>query len=142
MVSKSRKKRLFDGMDYRELQCSNTQRKKLLTRADQVWLKSHQYKNSGWENVIKLHQKINALLSSYQEDDLSLEDLFLEADRIGNKYQTTKEINAFHQALSATVESISQQVDHYFPDEESEMIDYRPRQPESAKVRKAKGRKR
>lgn len=126
MVSKSKKKRLFDGKGYREIQRSNTQRKELLSKTDQSWLREHQYKNVGWDKVIQLQQKINDFLNSYRKDDLSLEDLFLEADRIGSKYQTAEEINAFYQALSETVESIGQKVDQYFPDEEPEVLDYSP----------------
>lgn len=129
-------------MVYRELQRSNTQRKPLLSKSDQEWLKTHDYKNVGWEKAIQLHHKISEFLDSYKQEDASLEDLFLEADRIGNKYQTEEEIEAFHQALSATVEGIAQKVDQYFPDEESEAIDFRPRQSRSAKVGRSKKRKR
>lgn len=142
MVEKTTRKRLFDGMGYRELQRSNTQRKKLLSKSDQDWLRKHHYKNVGWEKVIQLHQKISALLDSYKEEDASLEDLFLEADRIGNKYQTVDEINTFHQVLGETIESIAQKVDQYFPNEEPEIIDFRSNQPRSAKTVKAKKRKR
>ncbi len=142
MAKKSDKKRLFDGLAYRELQRSNTQRRKLLSKADQDWLKKHHYRNLGWDHVIQLHQKINDFLDTYKEDDLSLEELFLEADRIGNKYQTPEEINTFHQALSATVESIAQKVDRHFPDEENEMIDFRPHQSRSPKVSQPKKPKR
>lgn len=125
MASKSKKKRLFSGMGYREVQRSNSQRKKHLSKADQTWLKENNYKNTGWDNVILLYQKINDLLAQSQDDDLSLEDLFLAADRIGNKYQTAEEVESFQQALSTTVESIAQQVDEQFPDDEAEAIDYR-----------------
>ena len=141
MASQSKKKRLFDGIGYRELQSSNTQRKKLLSKTDQAWLREHSYKNVGWDNIIQLHQQINHFLDAYKDDDLSLEDLFLEADRIGNKYQTTEEINEFHHALSATVERIGQKVDQHFPDEEPEIVDYRPRQTRSVKGRKPSSRK-
>ncbi|QQE66212.1 hypothetical protein GFS31_29100 [Leptolyngbya sp. BL0902] len=142
MANKSAKKRLFDGMGYRELQSSNTQRRKLLSKIDQDWLRQKHYKNVGWENVIQLHRKINAFLATYQEDDVSLEDLFLEADRIGSRYQTSEEINGFHQTLSETMESIAQKIDQFFPDEEPEMIDFRPRQSRSSNVIKSKKRKR
>lgn len=126
MASNSKKKRLFSGMGYREVQRSNSQRKKHLSKADQTWLKENNYKNTGWDNVIRLYQKINDFLDQSQDDDLSLEDLFLAADRIGNKYQTPEEIQSFQQALSATVESIAKQVDQQFPDDEIEVVDYRP----------------
>lgn len=142
MASKSNKRRLFDGLTYRELQSSNTRRRKLLSKANQVWLKNHRYKNVGWDNVIHLHQKINSFLDTHKEDDLSLEELFLEADRIGSKYQTPEEINTFQQDLSTTVESIAQKIDRHFPEEEPEMIDFRPRQPQFTKISKTKRQKR
>lgn len=142
MANHSRKKRLFDGLGYRELQGLNTQRKKLLSEIDRNWLKQNHYKNVGWDNVIQLHRKISEFLTTYKEDEMSLENLFLEVDRIGNKYQTSEEINAFHQALSVTVESIAQKIDQYFPDEEPEMIDFRPRQSRSPKPGKFRKQRR
>jgi hypothetical protein len=124
MASKKSGKRLFCGMSYREVQRSNSSRRQKLPPQDQKQLKEDGYRNLGWENVIKLYQSIDALLNPPGSDDLTLEDLFLKAERIGNKYQTQEEIAAFHQALSTEAETISEQIDQHFPDEEIEFIDY------------------
>ncbi|NDJ20352.1 hypothetical protein GS682_01550 [Nostoc sp. B(2019)] len=55
---------------------------------------------------------------------MSLEELFLEADRIGNKYLTSKEIQEFNQQLSQEVAEIGEIIDQQFPDTEIEIIDY------------------
>lgn len=124
MASKKSGKRLFCGMSYREVQRSNSDRKKKLPRKDQQWLKDNGYRNVGWDNIIQLYQKLNDLISSPDSDEPTLEELFLNADRIGNKYQTSEEIAAFHQALSTEAEAIAHQVDQQFPDEEFEFADY------------------
>lgn len=110
-------------MSYREVQRSNSSQKKNLPQKDQKWLKENGYRNVGWDNIIKLYQKIDDLLSS-GSDEPTLEELFLKADRIGSKYQTTEEIIAFHQAMSTEVEAISNEIDQQFPDEEFEFVDY------------------
>ncbi|MER3435818.1 MAG: hypothetical protein C4288_21160 [Leptolyngbya sp. ERB_1_1] len=68
-----------------------------------------------------LYQKIQAFLD---QEDSTLEDLFLEADRIGNKYLTSEEIAAFNQQLSEVVSEISEEIDRQFPDTEVESIDF------------------
>ena len=124
MGSKKSKKRLFSGMSYREVQRSNSNRRSNLSKKDQKWLKDNGYKNVGWDNVIKLYQKINDFLTSSDLDDPSLEDLFLKADKIGSKYQTQEEVEAFNQALKLEVEEISDEIDKQFPDLEHELVDY------------------
>ncbi len=124
MVSQKCKPRRFSGMGYREVQCSNTDRKKKLPKADQVWLKTNGYRNVGWDNVIELYQKINDLLVSPDSDDPTLEELFLKADQIGKKYQTVEEVKAFEQVFQAEVNAISEQIDQQFPDQEVEIVDY------------------
>lgn len=124
MVSKKRQQRSFSGMGYREVQRSNTNRKQMLSKPQQKWLKENGYRNVGWEQVIKLYQKINDLQSSSEPDLPSLEDLFLKADQIGGKYQTTEEIAAFNQALQSEVEEISDVIDQQFPDTDYEVVDY------------------
>lgn len=104
-------------MSYTELQKANAQTRKTLSSKNQKWLKANDYKNIGWDNIIKLYQKLNEFLPS-------LEDLFLEADRIGNKYQTAQEISDFNQKMSKEVEEISELIDRQFPDDEIEIIDF------------------
>ncbi|MFM6622197.1 MAG: hypothetical protein ACKPJO_31695, partial [Dolichospermum sp.] len=87
VVSKNRKKN-FQGMSYRELQQHNSQNRIKLSQDDKKWLKKNGYKNLGWDNVINLYNTIQDFLVKYQVEDLTLEELFLEADRIGNKYLT------------------------------------------------------
>jgi hypothetical protein len=124
MANKKSNKRLFSGMGYREVQRSNANRRSKLPKPDQRWLKEQGYRNVGWDNVIQLYQKINDLLASPDEDESTLEDLFLRADQIGNKYQTAEEITAFNQALRTEAEAIADEVDKQFPDPEFEFVDY------------------
>mgnify|MGYP001800671159 CR=1 FL=1 len=105
MASKKSKKRLFSGMGYREVQRSNSGRRKKLPKKDQIWLKEQGYKNVGW-------------------DEDTLEELFLKADRIGNKYQTPAEIAKFNQKLSTEVNEIADEIDRQFPEPETEFVDY------------------
>jgi hypothetical protein len=131
-----RQKQTLNGMSYREVQSSNTLNRAKLSKEDQKWLKENQYKNVGWDAVIKLHQKIEELLNPLV--DLTLEDLFLEADRIGSKYQTAEEIQEFNQQFAEEVSKVSETIDRQFPDTEIEVIDFS----RSAKPRKTKALKR
>jgi hypothetical protein len=124
MVSKMSKKRLFGGMGYRDVQRSNSNRRRKLPKAEQKWLKENGYRNVGWDNVIQLYQKINELLSTPDADDPTLEDLFLKAESIGNKYQTAEEREAFNEALRTEAEAIAQKIDQQFPDDGVEFIDF------------------
>ncbi|MBE9102942.1 hypothetical protein [Vacuolonema iberomarrocanum] len=136
MASKKSKKRLFSGMGYRDVQRSNANRRRKLPRAEQKWLKENGYRNVGWDPVIRLYQKINDLLSAADADDPTLEVLFLQAESIGNKYQTTEEREAFNQALSVEVEAISEKIDQQFPDNEVEFIDFSQVSPASSSQRR------
>jgi hypothetical protein len=131
-----KQKQTLNGMSYREVQSSNTLNRTKLSKEDQKWLKENQYKNVGWDAVIKLYQKIEELLNPWV--DLTLEDLFLEADRIGNKYQTAEEIQEFNQQFAEEVSKVSEAIDRQFPDTEIEVIDFS----RSAKPRKTKTLKR
>ena len=111
-------------MSYREVQGANTLNRSKLSKEDQQWLKNNQYKNVGWGNVISLYQKLEELLNKPPEDDPTLEDLFLEADRIGNKYQSSQEIKEFNQQLAKEVNEVSEAIDRQFPDTEIEIIDF------------------
>lgn len=124
MARKKTKKRLFSGMSYRDVQRSNSDRRGKLPQKDQKWLKEKGYRNVGWDNVIKLYQKINELLIQPTSEEDTLEELFLQADRIGNKYQTSEEIAAFNQQLLTEVNEISDEIDRQFPNSEMEFIDY------------------
>lgn len=119
-----RNKRNFQGMSYGELQKHNSQNRIKLSPADQKWLKENGYKNLGWDNVINLHNTIQDFLVKYQVEDLTLEELFLEADRIGNKYLTEDEIQDFHQKLAKELNELSEEIDKQFPQTEMEIIDF------------------
>jgi len=117
-------KRNFDGMSYREVQCANSSNRIKLQKEDQKWLKDNNHKNVGWNNVVTLHQKIKEFLDKYSLEDLTLEDLYLEADRIGNKYLDRHEIEEFNQALSKELNEISEEIDRQFPDTDIETVDF------------------
>lgn len=123
MASKKSQKRNFNGMSYAEVQHSNSEHRRKLEKDEQKWLKDNGYKNVGWDNVITLYQKIEELNKSPLKD-MSLEELFLEADRIGSKYLTPEEITEFNQQLSKEVSEIGELIDKQFPDTEIEAIDF------------------
>jgi len=119
------KKRLFSGLGYRDVQKSNSIRRGRLSKDKQKWLKDHHYKNVGWDNVIALYQKINEFIADNHDNGETLEELFLAADRIGNKYQAPDEIASFQKQLSQEVERVSEKVDKQFPEVEFEFVDFR-----------------
>ncbi|WP_017298763.1 hypothetical protein [Nodosilinea nodulosa] len=141
MASKKNKQRLFSGMGYRAVQRSNRDRKSKLPKPDRQWLKENGYKNAGWDNVIALYQKINDILASASQDESSLEELFLQADKIGEKYQTPQEIAAFNQALNSETKDISALIDQQFPDAEFEFADYSKTAKSPAKRKSARNHK-
>jgi Holliday junction resolvasome RuvABC endonuclease subunit len=110
--------RFYNGMKYRQLQSYNTQKRQSLTEEKKQWLKSNDYRNIGWEKIIKLYEKITEFLLKDSLQDMSLEDIFLEADRIGNKYQNSEEIHKLNQQLSQINQEISDEIDKHFPDDE------------------------
>jgi hypothetical protein len=116
--------RKFSGMSYREVQKSNSMRRKHINKNQQIWLKKNGYKNVGWDYVIKLYQKINDLLIKSDPDELSLEELFLNVDRLGEKYQTKEEIQDFHQEMAKIAQEISHLIDEQFPETDMEIIDF------------------
>jgi hypothetical protein len=131
-----KQKQTLNGMSYREVQSSNTLNRAKLSQEDQKWLKENQYKNVGWDAVIRLYQKIEELLNPLV--DLTLEDLFLEADRIGSKYQTAEEIQEFNQHFAQVVSEVSETIERQFPDTETEVIDFggSARKPRKSKILK------
>ena len=125
MTDKKSRKKLFQSMSYREVQLANSKNRNELSKADQQWLKNSGYKNVGWDKVIILYKKIEELLRERDNlNDLSLGDLFLEADRIGNKYLTKEEITENNQKLEIANTMINDQIDRSFPDQEDEVIDF------------------
>lgn len=120
---KSRK--YFNSMSYVEVQRTNSENRKRLSPDKQRWLKENGYKNVGWENVIRLYQKIEEWLDKAKFEDMSLEELFLEADRIGNKYLSAEEIAAFNQQMMKEAIEIGELIDQHFPDTEFEILDFR-----------------
>lgn len=120
----NQKKRQFQKMGYREVQRANSINRSKLHKKEQKWLKENGYKNLGWANVISLHEKIEEFLEKSELEDLTLEDLFLEADRVGNKYLTPQEIEEFNQKMFGEVSKISEEVDKHFPDTEIEVVDF------------------
>jgi hypothetical protein len=128
MATQSQKRqstaRTHQGLSYRSLQQKNTTERGKLPKDQQKWLKDNGYKNVGWDAVIQLHDTIADLREREELDDMSLESLFLEADRVGNKYQTAEEIAQFQQAMAQTANAIADQIDAQFPQTELEVIDF------------------
>ncbi|MEH1897459.1 MAG: hypothetical protein V7K94_19555 [Nostoc sp.] len=124
MTDRKSKKIIFNGMSYRDTQHVNSKNRNKLKQEDIRWLKTEDYKNVGWNNVIILYHKIKDFLEKYEFDDLTLEELFLESDRIGNKYLTTQEIQETNHKLSKEVNEIAEEIDKQFPDTEIEFIDF------------------
>lgn len=124
ITKKSKNTKNFNGMSYRDIQRVNSKNRNKLPQKDKKWLKENGYKNIGWNNVIRLNQKINEFLDKSVIEDLSLEELFLEADRIGNKYLSHKEIEEFNQRLAKEINEIAEEIDRQFPDSMIEIIDF------------------
>ena len=143
MASRKHQSRTFSGMGYHEAQRSNSIRRSKLPKTNQIWLKENGYKNVGWDDVIRLYQKINELLAQPDADDEpTLEELFLDADRIGQKYQTREEIEVFNQQLAAEVSAISDLIDQQFPETEVEVIDYSQTTRSQVKTRQSRNKHR
>lgn len=123
-------------MGYRKVQRKNSRNRKLLTLEYQKWLKNNGYRNIGWQNVINLYQKIIELQSEERINRLDLEELFLEADRIGNKYLSSEEIKKNEQKLAKEVNKISEIIDSQFPDNTLTVIDYSNHHKQSKKSRR------
>ena len=133
MTSSKSSKNTHAGFGYRGLQKENSKLREKLATKDRQWLKTNNYRNTGWINIIALFDKINDLLEVDELADLSLEELFLEVDRIGNKYQEPEEIQAFDRAMAVEAEAISEIIDRIFPDTEPESIDFRDLHPVTKK---------
>jgi len=123
MASKN-KARTFEKMKYRQVQRKNSRNRNILPRSKQKWLKENGYRNIGWNNVIDLFKKIKDI---QQEEDIkssSLEELFLEADRLGNKYLDSQEIQQRNLAIANELGQIADIFNEQFPDNTVEVIDY------------------
>jgi hypothetical protein len=124
-----------DGLNYRDLQKANGQRRDRLAKTDRAELKRLGFRNVGWDNVIRLSQRLDELLGLAPDPNLpdpnlpdpdlpSLESLFLEADRIGNAYQSVEEIAAFNQALAEASSAVDEAIDRQFPDNDVEIVHF------------------
>jgi hypothetical protein len=118
------------GLNYRDLQKANGQRRDRLAKADRAELKRQGFRNVGWDNLIRLSQRLDEILGPAPDLNLldpdlpSLESLFLEADRIGNAYQSAEEIAAFNQALAEASNAVDEAIDRQFPDNDVEIIHF------------------
>lgn len=124
MVVKQTKSKTFAGMTYRQLQRKNKSDRAQLSKKDRIWLKTNNYRNIGWTNVINLFQKIKELKERESIRKLDLEQLFIEADRIGNKYLTGKEIQNRNLKIARELNEIADIIDSQFPDRTVEVVDY------------------
>ncbi len=111
-------------MSYRAVQVANSKNRSKLHKKDQIWLKENFYMNIGWDNVVSFYQKIEEFINNYQLEELTLEELFIEADRIGNRYLTNQEIKDYNQSLSKEVNEVAEEIDKQFPETEMEFIDF------------------
>lgn len=118
-------KREFNGMSYRQLQRLNSNNKSKLKYEEVQLLKNGGYKNIGWDKVKDLYLRIEELLNAVYRNGWNLDELFLEANRIGNKYQSAEEIFIHNQELARIVANIDEEIDRHFPDNEIEIIGYK-----------------
>ena len=117
-------KKEFDGMGYRQVQRSNSDNKSKMKSEEIQLLKNSGYKNVGWEKVTQLYLKIEEMLTSPYRENWSLNELFLEADRIGRKYQSVDEIATFEKQFTMLSQEIDDEIERHFPDTEVEIIDF------------------
>jgi hypothetical protein len=123
----ARQARTVEGLGYRGMQQANAARRDRLSKADRAELKRQGFRNVGWDNVIRLSQRLDELLNKLGVDDSdlpSLDSLFLEADRIGNAYQSAEEIAAFNQALAEASSAVDEAIEAHFPDNEVEIVHF------------------
>ncbi|MFA9202033.1 MAG: hypothetical protein ACEQSC_00580, partial [Candidatus Nanopelagicaceae bacterium] len=114
----------FQGLDYRQLQRVNSTQKQQLREEELMILKNEGHKNIGWESVIRLQKRIQELLTSVYRKGWGLDQLFLEADRIGRKYQSSTEIAVYEEQLTILSMEIDDVIDEQFPDTEVEIISF------------------
>lgn len=124
MNRKKSKTKTFARLNYRQIQKKNSRDRLQLTKENQKWLKEHNYKNRGWSNVISLFKKITELKDKENIKKLNLEELFIEADFVGNKYLSDQEINSRNLRIAQELNDIAEIIDAQFPDTTREIIDY------------------
>jgi hypothetical protein len=117
-------KKEFNGMGYRQVQRSNSDNKAKMQSEEVQLLKNSGYKNVGWEKVTQLYLKIQEMSISHYSENWSLSELFVEADRIGRKYQSADEIATFEKQVTMLSQEIDDEIDRCFPDTEVETIDF------------------
>jgi hypothetical protein len=117
-------KKEFNGMGYRQVQRSNSDNKAKMQSEEVQLLKNSGYKNVGWEKVTQLYLKIQEMSISHYRENWSLSELFVEADRIGRKYQSADEIATFEKQVTMLSQEIDDEIDRCFPDTEVETIDF------------------
>ena len=117
-------KKEFNGMGYRQVQRSNSDSKAKITSDEIQLLKNSGYKNVGWEKVTQLYLKLPDMLTSPYRENWSLDELFLEADQIGQKYQSVDEIAIFEKQFTMLSQEIDDEIERHFPDTEVEIIDF------------------
>jgi hypothetical protein len=123
----ARQARTVEGLGYRGMQQANAARRDRLSKADRAALRQQGFRNVSWDHVIRLSQRLDELLNKPELDqsDLpSLDSLFLEADRIGNVYQSAEEIAAFNQALAEASSAVDEAIEAHFPDNEVEIVHF------------------
>lgn len=128
MASKQNPAKTFNGMTYREVQKHNSTQRSQLPKVEQKQIKQAGLRNVGWLNVIDLYNHIETLQAKLSDELPNLETLFLEADRIGNKYQTDAERQAFTEKMAAVSTEMSEIIDQQFPDTEAEIISFKGKQ--------------
>jgi hypothetical protein len=114
----------FQGLGYRQLQRVNSTQKQQLQAEELITLKNEGHKNIGWESVIRLQKRIQELSTSVYRTGWDLDQLFLEADRIGQKYQSSTEIAVHEEQLTLLSMEIDDAIDEQFPDTEVEIISF------------------
>ena len=124
MSGKKSSKRIFKGMSYRQVQRKNSRNRQQLSKENQFWLKKHNHRNIGWSNVIQLFDKLEELQEQEIVKNLSLEELFIEADFIGNKYLDSQEINQRNLRIAKELDEIADIIDSHYPDNTIEISDY------------------
>jgi hypothetical protein len=117
-------KKEFNGMGYRQVQLSNSDNKAKMQPEEIQLLKNSGYKNVGWEKVTQLYLKLQDMLISPYRESWSLDELFVEADRIGRKYQSVDEIATFEKQFTMLSQEIDDEIDRHFPDTKVEIIDF------------------
>jgi hypothetical protein len=131
--------RIYKDCTYRSLQRTNSVERAKLSKFQQSTLASNGFQNIGWDHIIKLHEE---LIKINLAQNTTLEDLFLNADRIANKYQSAEEISEFNQKMSESAARISDLIDSQFPPEDKvEFIDFGTKTTSNAQNKGRKGLK-